>query len=53
MQLSKDDLLKCINQSVDGIMISDHRGVILYVNEQYIALTKLSKILLDIICRSM
>lgn len=50
MQLSKDDLLKCINKSVDGIMISDHRGVILYVNEQYIALTKLSK---DIIGHNM
>ena len=40
-ELIKKDLLRCLEQSHDGFMVSDSKGIILYSNEAYRRLTKL------------
>ncbi len=44
--ITNEDMIKCIDESNDGIMISDAEGRILYVNASYLNLTKLDKTIL-------
>lgn len=39
--ISANDIVKCLNKSNDGFMISDSKGVILYASESYYKMTKL------------
>ncbi|WIV11937.1 sigma 54-interacting transcriptional regulator [Proteiniborus sp. MB09-C3] len=44
--ITNEDMIKCIDESNDGIMISDAEGRILYVNASYLVMTKLDKSIL-------
>lgn len=43
-----EDIIYCIDNCSDGIMISDGEGTILYVNKQYLTLTKLQNDIIGI-----
>lgn len=44
--ISAYDIVKCLNQSNDGFMISDSKGVILYASDSYYEMTKLDESIL-------
>ncbi|WP_164919025.1 MULTISPECIES: sigma-54 interaction domain-containing protein [Acutalibacteraceae] len=48
--ISNDVIVKCLNESHEGVLISDSRGIILYVNNSYLNITRLQA---DIVGKNM